>query len=88
MRIASCQIREIQKSENAGNALFFELPKFQINGEHQKPDERDAYSQTDLTVVVLFMGFVDERVGALNGLFTRQGHLLERISAERMHVRP
>jgi len=39
------------KSENVGNALFFELSELQINGNHQKSDQTDAHSEADLTVI-------------------------------------
>ena len=50
--------------------LFLQLPEFQINGDHQKPNQPDAHRQTDLTVFVLFMRLINERVSALNGVFT------------------
>ena len=80
-------MRETGKSEIVVNALFFHLPKLQINREHQKADKRDAHNETDLTVFEFFAGFIDERIGAFNGFFARRGHLLKSVSAERMHVR-
>jgi hypothetical protein len=79
-------MREIDESENVANALFFELPKFQINRQHQESNQRNAYRQADLSVLVFFTRFVNQNVGALNGLFAREGHLLKRVSTERVHI--
>ena len=69
---------ETDKSEKIANALLFELPEFQVNGDHQESDQADAHSQTDLTVLVFLARFADQGVGTLNGLFTRHGHLLKK----------
>jgi hypothetical protein len=82
----SCQIRQGDESENVGNALFFHLPKLQINREHEKPDKPDAHGETDLAVFEFLARFTDEFVSALNSLFARRGRLLETVSAEGMHM--
>ena len=79
-------MRQAEEREILGNTLFFHLPKLQINREDQKPDKAYAHNETDLTVFKFLAGFIYERVGALNGFFTRRGDLLKSISAERMHI--
>src|ERR1043166_1058895 len=87
VRTISCQMPETDKSEIGENALFFHLPKLQVNRQHQKADKRDAHDKPDLTVLKFFAAFSDERVGTFNGFFAWSRRLLETIPAERMHIR-